>query len=57
MTNEFWFNTRTHEVEEGKVSPAVDRAGPYATREEAAAAIRTIQERNARLDAEDAADA
>ncbi|WP_314101746.1 SPOR domain-containing protein [uncultured Frigoribacterium sp.] len=56
MTTEFWFNTRTHEVEEGKVSPAVDRAGPYATRDEAAAAIRTIQERNARLDAEDAAD-
>jgi hypothetical protein len=56
MTTEFWFNTRTHEVEEGKVSPAVDRAGPYATRDEAAAAIRSIQERNARLDAEDAAD-
>jgi hypothetical protein len=56
MTAEFWFNTRTHEVEEGKVSPAIDRAGPYATREEAADAIRAIQERNAHLDAEDAAD-
>jgi hypothetical protein len=56
MAAEFWFNTRTHEVEEGKVSPAIDRAGPYATREEAADAIRAIQERNARLDAEDAAD-
>jgi hypothetical protein len=56
MTAEFWYNTRTHEVEEGKVSPAIDRAGPYATREEAADAIRAIQERNARLDAEDAAD-
>jgi hypothetical protein len=56
MTTEFWFNTKTHEVEEGKVSPAVDRAGPYATREEAARAIETIKARNAALDAEDAAD-
>jgi hypothetical protein len=56
MSSEYYFNTRTHQVEEGKVSPAIDRAGPYATREEAADAIRTIQERNARLDAEDAAD-
>ena len=56
MAPEYWYNITTHEVEEGKVSPAVDRAGPYVTREEAAAAIKTIQERNARLDAEDAAD-
>jgi len=54
--SEFWFNTKTHEVEEGKISPAVDRAGPYATREEAAKAIETIKARNARLDAEEAAD-
>ncbi|NRD25885.1 MULTISPECIES: SPOR domain-containing protein [unclassified Frigoribacterium] len=57
MTTEFWFNTKTHEVEEGKVSPAVDRAGPYATRDEAAKAIETIKARNAALDAEEAADA
>jgi len=56
MSTEFWYNIRTHEVEEGKVSPAVDRAGPYSTREEAARAIQEIAERNARLDAEDAAD-
>jgi hypothetical protein len=55
MTTEFWFNTKTHEVEEGKVSPAVDRAGPYATRDEAARAIETITARNAALDAEEAA--
>ena len=56
MAPEYWYNITTHEVEEGKVSPAVDRAGPYATRQEAERAIQTIQERNARLDAEDAAD-
>ncbi|ROS62254.1 hypothetical protein EDF38_1360 [Frigoribacterium sp. PhB160] len=56
MAPEYWYNITTHEVEEGKVSPAVDRAGPYATRQEAEKAIQTIQERNARLDAEDAAD-
>lgn len=55
MTTEFWFNTKTHEVEEGKVSPAVDRAGPYATRDEAARAIETIKARNAALDAAEAA--
>ncbi|WP_423917262.1 SPOR domain-containing protein [Frigoribacterium sp. 2-23] len=56
MSTEFWYNIVTHEVEEGKQSPAVDRAGPYATRAEAEQALETIKARNARLDAEDAAD-
>lgn len=56
MTTEFYFNTTTHQVEEGKVSPAIDRAGPYATRDEAARAIETIRARNEALDADEAAD-
>ena len=32
---QWWFNTKTGEVEQGAQSPWSDRAGPYATREEA----------------------
>lgn len=49
---EWWYNTRTHAVEEGMVSPAIDRAGPFATREEAEKAPDLIAER-ARKWAED----
>lgn len=54
MASEFWFNLTTHEVEEGKQSPAVDRAGPYATRAEAEQALARIRARNEAWDAEDA---
>ncbi|WP_146181257.1 SPOR domain-containing protein [Homoserinimonas hongtaonis] len=43
--SEWWYNTRTGEVEEGMVSPAIDRAGPFATKEEALAAPAVIAER------------
>jgi len=56
MADEFWFNITTHEVEEGKQSPAVDRAGPYATRAEAEQALARIRSRNEAWDAEDAED-
>lgn len=42
---EWWYNTRTHVVEEGMVSPAVERAGPFKTREEAERAPQLIAER------------
>ncbi|MFD2673977.1 hypothetical protein [Gulosibacter bifidus] len=35
-TPEFFFNSRTGEVEQGKLSPAHERIGPFATAEEAA---------------------
>ncbi|MDI2097986.1 SPOR domain-containing protein [Ruicaihuangia caeni] len=53
---EFWYNTRTHEVEEGKLSPSVDRAGPFETAEEAARAPEIIAERSRRWAAEEAAE-
>ncbi|GAB2972199.1 SPOR domain-containing protein [Frigoribacterium salinisoli] len=56
MASEFWFNLTTHQVEEGKQSPAVDRAGPYATRAEAEQALARIRSRNEAWDAEDAED-
>ncbi|MGO2665374.1 SPOR domain-containing protein [Mycetocola reblochoni] len=38
----YWYNLTSGEVEYGLVSPAVDRAGPFATREEAARAPETL---------------
>jgi len=51
---EYWYNTRTGEVEEGKVSNSIDRAGPFATREEAERAPEIIAERSRKWAAEDA---
>ena len=56
MTTEFWFNTKTHQVEEGMVSPGYDRAGPFHSREEAARAPEIIKERSREWAAEDAAE-
>lgn len=42
----YYLNTRTGEVEEGKVSGALSRLGPYDTREEAAAAYDRAAARN-----------
>ena len=53
---EYWFNTRTGEVEEGKQSIALERVGPFATREEAARAPQRLQERAAAWAAEEAAE-
>lgn len=46
--SEWWYNTRTGEVEEGMKSPAIDRAGPFETKEEAARAPEIIAERSRR---------
>lgn len=43
---EWWYNTKTGEVEEGMVSPAIDRAGPFASKEEALKAPQLIAERS-----------
>ncbi|ARC57033.1 hypothetical protein AS850_08085 [Frondihabitans sp. 762G35] len=56
MADEFWFNTKTHQVEEGMVSPAVDRAGPYATRAEAEHALAQIKANSEKWAAEEAED-
>ncbi|WP_336922358.1 SPOR domain-containing protein [Aquipuribacter sp. SD81] len=50
---EFWFNTRTKQVEEGRQSHYTDLIGPYPTREAAAAALETAAARNERWDDED----
>ncbi|MEL5989930.1 SPOR domain-containing protein [Microbacterium phosphatis] len=53
MTNEetglpadqWWFNSRTGEVEHGPESPSIHRIGPFDTQEEAARAPQKLQER------------
>ena len=42
---EWWFNTKTQEVEEGPQSLAADRVGPFACREDAARANEIIAQR------------
>jgi hypothetical protein len=42
----YWFNLKTGQVERGFESPAVDRAGPFDSAEEAAAAPERIAERS-----------
>lgn len=49
----FWFNPRTGEVEEGRLSPWGDRMGPYPTREAAEQALATARERTEAWDEED----
>lgn len=56
-SDEQWFySPSTGEVTQGKETSWDDRMGPYATREEAEAAIKTAAERNKAADAADAAD-
>ena len=52
---EFYLNTRTGEVEEGKVSGSLHRMGPYPTREAAAEAYERAADRNEAWEAEDRA--
>ena len=53
---QWWFNTKTQEVEEGAQSLASDRVGPFETREEASRANEIIAARARAWAAEDAAE-
>ncbi|MFV0287709.1 MAG: SPOR domain-containing protein [Demequina sp.] len=50
---EFWFNTKTREVEEGKRSSWENLMGPYATRAEAEKALEQAAKRTDDWDAQD----
>lgn len=54
---EYYFNIRTHEVEEGRVSDWSQVMGPYPTREAATKALETARSRTEAWDAQDAEDA
>ena len=45
-TEQYWYNLNTGEVERGFESPAVDRAGPFATAEEASRAPELLKRRS-----------
>lgn len=50
----YWYNFQTGKVEEGFESPAIDRAGPFDTREEAENAPELLRERSRAWAEEDA---
>jgi hypothetical protein len=50
---EFWFNTKTGEVEVGLQTAAPYRIGPFASRHEAERALEIIAEKAAKLRRED----
>lgn len=45
-SEKFWYNLTTGKVERGFASPAVDRAGPFDTEEEAANAPQLLRDRS-----------
>lgn len=53
--SEFYYNLSTGQVEEGKVTAATERMGPYPSAEAAAQALAEAKERNEAWDAADAA--
>lgn len=53
---QYWYNSRTGQVERGKLSNAIDRVGPFATHEEAEQAPQKLRENAERWAAEDAAE-
>ena len=54
--DKFWYNLTTGAVERGFESPAIDRAGPFDTEEEAANAPALLAERSRAWSEEDAAE-
>ena len=45
-SEKYWYNLTTGAVERGFESPAIDRAGPFETAEEAANAPKLLKERS-----------
>ncbi|WP_139417206.1 SPOR domain-containing protein [Agromyces laixinhei] len=52
----FWYNLKTGGVEQGFVSPSVDRVGPFETRAEAERALDVLRENSAKWAEEEAAE-
>ena len=52
----YWYNFTTGKVEKGYESPAIDRAGPFDTEEEAANAPELLRERSRQWAEEEARD-
>lgn len=54
QTEQYWYNTKTGQVEKGRQSSWENRMGPYATEAEARAALDTAAARSAQWDRDDA---
>ncbi|PPF24796.1 SPOR domain-containing protein [Rathayibacter rathayi] len=54
--NSWWYNLKAGTVEQGFVSPSVDRVGPFSSREEAAHALERLHENSRKWAEEDAAE-
>lgn len=52
--HKYWYNMKTGQVEQGFLSPAPDRVGPFDTRVEAEHALEKLRENSARWAEEDA---
>lgn len=50
---EYWFNTKTNQVEVGKQSIAVYRIGPFKTKDEAQKALQMLAEKASKWRQED----
>jgi hypothetical protein len=53
VSDQWWFNLRTQQVEQGEGDPNSERLGPYGTQEEAQGVLGRMHERNAEFDADD----
>ncbi|BCW58388.1 hypothetical protein J2790_004288 [Paenarthrobacter nicotinovorans] len=50
---EYWYNVKTHQIEEDAMSDWSQLIGPYKTREEAEHALEKVKARNDAWDAQD----
>ena len=53
VDDQWWFNLRTQEVEQGLGDPNSERLGPYATEQEARDVLTRMHARNEEWDAQD----
>lgn len=56
IEHKYWYNLTTGEVEQGFVSPAANRVGPFDTHAEAEKALEVLRANSAKWAEEDAAD-
>jgi hypothetical protein len=54
IERKWWYNSKTGDVEQGFVSPALQRIGPFDTREEAQNALQKLRENSEKWAREDA---
>ncbi len=52
-TEKYWYNMATGAVEYGRLSPSVDRVGPFDTSDEAARALDVLRANSAKWAAEE----